>query len=100
MELSATRCVRVRGFEIGSLYRNLSGIDSAGITEFKPIQDPADEEAKSHSTIIFHLNFFRLYLHESKLAFKPSFKPTKVHAAIVIIYFGLKRFLSILQTSL
>ena len=42
----------------------------------------------------------RLHLHESKLAFKPSFKPTKVNAAIIIIYFGLKRILAILQTNL
>ena len=36
----------------------------------------------------------RVYLHGSKLAFKPSFKPTKVDAAVKIIYFGLKRFFS------
>ena len=43
---------------------------------------------------------FRLHLHESKLAFKTSFKPTKVNAGIIIINFGLKRFLAILQTNL
>ena len=44
---------------------------------------------------------FRFLGHEwSKLAFTPSFKPTKVGAAYKMFYFGLKQILDNLQTNL